>query len=189
MAFTTCSVATNNVASLDDLPNDVGGLTPAQLKAVFDQFGTEFVAWFNATHLAELPIYAEGDWTPTLYGSTTAGSNTYATQTGKYVKIGKQVTAYGWIVLSAKDVAMAGDIKIGGLPFTVGATLGSISIGYLINLDFNADENILVGYPVNLTNRCDLMFVRDNLAATKPQPAQIQNNTAIIFTVHYYAAS
>jgi hypothetical protein len=53
MAFTTCSVATNNIASLDNLPNDVGGLTPAQLKAVFDKFGVDLVAWFNATHIVE----------------------------------------------------------------------------------------------------------------------------------------
>jgi hypothetical protein len=53
MAFTNCSVATNNVAALDTLPNDVGGLTPTQLKAVFDKYGAEFVAWFNATHIAE----------------------------------------------------------------------------------------------------------------------------------------
>jgi hypothetical protein len=54
MALTEYSGDTDYVASLDNLPNDVGGLTPAQLKAVFDQFGTEFVAWFNATHVAEL---------------------------------------------------------------------------------------------------------------------------------------
>jgi hypothetical protein len=54
MALTEYSGDTDYVASLDDLPNDVGGLTAAQLKAVFDQFGTEFVAWFNATHVAEL---------------------------------------------------------------------------------------------------------------------------------------
>jgi hypothetical protein len=57
MASTTCSVATNNVASLDDLPNDVGGLTPAQLKAVFDKFGADFVAWFNATHIGTDKIH------------------------------------------------------------------------------------------------------------------------------------
>jgi hypothetical protein len=53
MAFTTCSVATNNIASLDDLPNDVGGLTATQLKEAFDKFGADFVAWFNATHIVE----------------------------------------------------------------------------------------------------------------------------------------
>lgn len=57
MASTTCSVATNNIASLDDLPNDVGGLTAAQLKAMFDKFGTDFVAWFNATHIGTDKIH------------------------------------------------------------------------------------------------------------------------------------
>lgn len=54
MSYTTCSVTTNNIAALDDLPNDVGGLTAAQLKALFDKFGVDFVAWFNATHIVEL---------------------------------------------------------------------------------------------------------------------------------------
>ena len=45
---------TNYISQLDDLPNDVGGLTADQLKAMFDKFGTEFVAWFNATHLGEV---------------------------------------------------------------------------------------------------------------------------------------
>jgi hypothetical protein len=53
MALTTCSVTTSVIAALDDLPNDVGGLTAAQLKAKFDEFGTNFVAWFNATHITE----------------------------------------------------------------------------------------------------------------------------------------
>jgi hypothetical protein len=54
MALTGYTGDTDYVANLDNLPNDVGGLTPAQLKAVFDQFGTEFVAWFNETHIGEL---------------------------------------------------------------------------------------------------------------------------------------
>jgi hypothetical protein len=54
MEFTTCSVATNNIAGLDDRPNEVGGLTAAQLKAQFDKFGVDFVEWFNNTHIGEL---------------------------------------------------------------------------------------------------------------------------------------
>ena len=57
MASTTCSIATNNIASLDDLPNDVGGLTAAQLKALFDKFGVDLVAWFNATHIGTDKIH------------------------------------------------------------------------------------------------------------------------------------
>lgn len=71
MPFTPISVATNNIAGLDDQPNDVGGLTSAQLKAKFDKFGVDSVAWFNATHLAEL--------TPTNIGAETpAGAQTRA---------------------------------------------------------------------------------------------------------------
>jgi hypothetical protein len=54
MALTTCSVDTDNITNLDDLPNDVGGLTASQLKALFDKFGADFVAWFNATHITEV---------------------------------------------------------------------------------------------------------------------------------------
>jgi hypothetical protein len=53
MALTKCNVVTNNISELEDQPNDVGGMTAAELKAAFDKFGAEFVAWFNATHIAE----------------------------------------------------------------------------------------------------------------------------------------
>ena len=36
--------------------------------------------------------YEEGTWTPTVIGSTTAGSATYTIQTGVYTKIGRLVT-------------------------------------------------------------------------------------------------
>lgn len=53
--FTTCSVATNNISLLTDEPNesDAEGLSSAQLKAKYDKFGAEFVAWFNTTHKAD----------------------------------------------------------------------------------------------------------------------------------------
>lgn len=67
MPFTTCSVATNNISTLEDLPNDVGGLTAAELKAAFDKFGAEFVEWFNETHTTELDgLAGEGHTTETV---------------------------------------------------------------------------------------------------------------------------
>lgn len=53
MALTEYTGATDYVANLDDLPNDEGGLTADELKAVFDRYGTEFKAWFNETHIPE----------------------------------------------------------------------------------------------------------------------------------------
>lgn len=52
MALQGYTGPTNYVSRLDNRPNADGGLTADQLKAVFDQFGTEFVEWFNGTFLA-----------------------------------------------------------------------------------------------------------------------------------------
>ena len=130
--------------------------------------------------------YEEGNWTPTIYGVSTAGSHTYTTQSGRYIKINKKVTCYGYITLSAKDAAMAGDVKIGGLPFTASSSMGSINFGYIDSLDFGTGELYLAGYP-NST-RIDLTWVKDNAAPTKLQPAQVQNNTSLIFTFEYYVS-
>src|SRR3990167_4235347 len=62
--------------------------------------------------------YEEGTWTPTVAGSSTAGSQTYSVQVGRYVKIGKLVTAQFYVVMTAKDGATAGNALISGLPFT-----------------------------------------------------------------------
>lgn len=66
---------------------------------------------------------ATGTWTPVLFGSGTAGSNTYATQTGKYSVVGNQVTAYFNISLSAAS-GMVGSARISGLPFSAITTIG-----------------------------------------------------------------
>lgn len=62
--------------------------------------------------------YDVGSWTPVLAGVTTAGTQTYDTQTGKYWRIGGLCFLIGHIVLSAKDAAMAGQAMVTGLPFT-----------------------------------------------------------------------
>jgi hypothetical protein len=142
MAFTTCSVATNNISMLEDQPNDVGGLTAAELKAAFDKFGKDFVAWFNETHVAELDglgdtldthlndgvssgvhgmgsiasqDYEEGNWTPVLIigGKSDA---TYDSQIGRYQKIGKLVFIEYQLIFSNKGSG-EGNVSIGGLPF------------------------------------------------------------------------
>ena len=60
----------------------------------------------------------EGSWTPTIAGTTTAGTHTYGTRQGKYYKVGKLVTAFFAITLTAKGGTMAGTASITGLPFT-----------------------------------------------------------------------
>lgn len=61
-------------------------------------------------------------WTPTLVGSSVAGTNTYDTPTaGWYIDLGWGFLIEGYILLSAKDGTMSGNISVGGLPFTVGS--------------------------------------------------------------------
>jgi hypothetical protein len=78
--------------------------------------GIQFPATQNASSNANtLDDYEEGTWTPTYYGSTSAGTTTYVTQSGIYTKVGRVVTAT--FNLSITNATGTGDIRIGGLPF------------------------------------------------------------------------
>ncbi|KJS67028.1 MAG: hypothetical protein JL50_10855 [Peptococcaceae bacterium BICA1-7] len=124
MALTTCSVATNNVASLDDLPNDVGGLTPAQLKAVFDKFGADFVAWFNGTHIPEVNALDAQNCLAVGSGSTSTTSTSYADVTNMSVTL----------TTKGNDL----------LVFFIG-TVYSTTLGTLISSAFSLDAAAEVG--------------------------------------------
>lgn len=63
--------------------------------------------------------YITGIWTPTLEGTTTVGTHIYSTQTGRYSQNGNIVTASFYIRINYADLDsnMAGNLRIGGLPF------------------------------------------------------------------------
>lgn len=54
MALTRLNKDMNIVSALDDQPNDVGGLTAAELKAKFDEGGNAIKLYLNGTLIAEL---------------------------------------------------------------------------------------------------------------------------------------
>lgn len=61
--------------------------------------------------------YEEGTWTPTIFGDGTAGTQTYAWQYGTYTRVGRVVTCTVSVRIATTS-GMAGNITIGGLPFT-----------------------------------------------------------------------
>jgi hypothetical protein len=63
-----------------------------------------------------LADYEEGTFTPTIIGTTTAGTGTYTVQVGRYTKIGNRV-AYN-IYLSWSAHTGTGNMQIAALPFT-----------------------------------------------------------------------
>jgi hypothetical protein len=65
----------------------------------------------------KLDDYEEGTFTPTVTGSTTAGSHTVTYAGGSYTKIGRKVTAI--FVYSAYNGTGSGNMVLGGFPFSI----------------------------------------------------------------------
>jgi hypothetical protein len=85
-----------------------------------------------------LDDYEEGTWTMGVSFGGAAAGVAYVLNTGRYTKIGRQVTATGFISLSSKG-SSTGNARITGLPFTIGADIGNYSapsFGYINAITF-----------------------------------------------------
>ena len=120
----------------------VGNATPSTSGA-----GITFPASQSASSDANtLDDYEEGTWTPTISGSTTAGTGTYSVQVGRYTKIGNRVWVDARISWSAHTGT--GNLYITGLtfasanisnyravaslyPVNIALTAGYVAIGYM----------------------------------------------------------
>jgi hypothetical protein len=78
--------------------------------------GIDFSATAGTGTSELLADYEEGTFTPTIIGTTTAGTGTYTVQVGRYTKIGNRV-AYN-IYLSWSAHTGTGNMQIAALPFT-----------------------------------------------------------------------
>lgn len=65
----------------------------------------------------KLDDYEEGVWTPTITGSTTAGTHSSIIRGGEYVKVGSKVTVS--FFYSGSSGTGSGELRLGGLPFTI----------------------------------------------------------------------
>jgi hypothetical protein len=82
-----------------------------------------------------LDDYEEGQWTPTIQGSSTNGTYTYGTNHGEYMKVGNIVVANFRIDQISVGSAGSGNIEIHGFPFTAKSTTlqyywGSVVLEY-----------------------------------------------------------
>ena len=99
-------------------------------------FGTDTAA-ANA-----LDDYEEGSWTPILTGYSGGSTQTYASRSGNYIKIGKQVIANFYVRLSNKGNISGSYTLIKGLPFNhQGSYAGTGVLSYVWSLA-NARDNI-----------------------------------------------
>ena len=83
--------------------------------------------------------YETGTWTPVIEGTTTAGTATYTNQQGAYTRIGDTCFVTLWLVYSGGTGT--GNLKVGGLPFTVNTTYySSLNVGWCVNVTLPASR-------------------------------------------------
>ena len=208
MAMTPYSGETEIIGKLGTTPQE-RGLTTQQFKDKFDEGLKAFVEWFNLTHKTEFEAVQtgiathkadnvnlkevhglrieSGSFNPYVYGSTTAGTNTYSVRVGSYYKIGKMAFVQGYITMTAKDAAMAGNVLIGGLPY-VAATgkTASLSIGEYRYITRAADKQLTVRISGG-SNFIELRLGGVNTSEGLPVSA-INDNTTIVFAGAYETA-
>lgn len=110
----------------------------------------------------DLDEYEEGLWTPTIVGSTIAGTFTYNIREGYYVKIGQLVYVSFTVLLSAMSVAPTGTfVTITGLPFTGNAAFRQGNQA----ADWSGFANTKVRLGVQLQANATSAFVTYNPAA------------------------
>ena len=103
---------------------------------------------FPATQVAStdpntLDDYEEGTWTPTIIGTTTAGTATYALQNARYTKVGRVVQIE--VLISWSSGNGTGNLRMGGLPFTSGGanTTPGLAIGYCSGIALTASHVLM----------------------------------------------
>lgn len=116
--------------------------------------GIDFSANSHAAGMTSelLNWYEEGTFTPTVVGSTTAGTATYGGANGRYTRIGRTVQFE--IYLDWTSGTGTGNLRFGALPFTANASLpyASAVIGYIHNFNWTAGTYpmaLVIGTEVN----------------------------------------
>ena len=148
---------------LSELPAATLPLDGSELLALVQSGGT-CAAAVSAVANSGL-AYEVGTWTPTLYGSGTAGAPTYASNKGRYVLIGSVVYISFWVQLSTKG-GLAGHVRMDGLPFTVKAAIEARSG---VNLGLTGNHILAAGTvgigSLGMNNTTNVYFYRQTLTS------------------------
>jgi hypothetical protein len=144
--------------------------------------GIDFSATAGTGTSELLNDYEQGNWTIGLeFGGASTGMTTNA-NTGRYTKIGNQVTVTGYLALSNKGSA-TGNALITGLPFLINS-YGGLSI-YLAQITF---ADFPMGYSNNGTSTIPLRECTNAGVASSLTDSDFANNSEIIFTMTYTVA-
>jgi hypothetical protein len=130
-----------------------------------------------------------GIFEPTFIGSSVAGTPTYSVQQGFYIKQGRLVTVFGRVAITDLG-SIAGNIRLGGMPFTV---QGSTALGVVCQFDgvgmlanFTSATDITLG---NVTTSQSYFSLYNGKTTTALTDANLTSTSQIRFSFSYITAS
>lgn len=146
--------------------------------------GIDFSATSGTGTSELLADYEEGTFTPTISGSSSAGTGTYSIQVGVYTKVGRQVSISIWVAWSAHTGT--GNLQITNLPFSSSATTdlyNAVTIGYANNLALTAN-NVVIAHNPNNSSRID--FYQYAVGGGANSAVAIDTGASIIVSATYF---
>lgn len=147
--------------------------------AILDSDGLKFNGDTAAANA--LDDYEEGTFTPTVGGSTSAGTATYVVQKGIYTKIGNQVSIS--IDLSWNSGTGTGTLRILGLPFTNLSNNIAGTIGFIDGITLTA-LNYATTYVAPSSTRLD--FVQSPIGGGTVTDVSYDTEGRIIVSATYF---
>jgi hypothetical protein len=148
--------------------------------------GITFPATQSASSDANtLDDYEEGTFTPTIIGTTSAGTGTYSNQTGSYIKVGQLVSIYIRMDWSAHTGT--GYLAFAGLPFT---SAGTYNNGAALNgmAGLTVAASCYVAANVN-TSSTTGYFLQIPVGGGSDSQLAMDTGAIVIFTLTYRASA
>jgi hypothetical protein len=130
-----------------------------------------------------LSHYEEGNWTPVMFsGSSTTQPTAYASQQGRYVRVGSILHYQGRLKINGLG-SVSGAPRIGGLPFTVinDGAYPATTIGWANGLNITASETI-TGTPGPNTTAIELRIWNSAAGVSDMTAAEFSDDGDIIFS-------
>jgi hypothetical protein len=144
-----------------------------------------------STNVNTLDDYEEGTWTPIVIGNTSTSGQTYEYQTGRYIKIGRNVYCTFELQLTAAGT-VSGISAIAGLPFATSGTGTKLDAGGLVFSfynNLNSNQIVLSGYAIDneskmfITSVNSAGVITNNITITD----LIKNNTRLAGFMNFYS--
>jgi hypothetical protein len=133
-------------------------------------------------------FYREGTWTPTIAGSSTAGTLTHDYRIGYYVRTGAQCTVWAAVRVSTVTVAPTGALVVSGLPFTsknVTNFSQSVGMGQFLFVTLAASARAISVVIEPNTTAAILAESYNNGSTTGVDASLISNGCLLRFTATY----